>query len=136
MSVLLVLWLLVCAGPVWAQSAPDQVAIEAVISHQIEAFRRDDGVTAFSFAAPNIHAMFQTEANFMAMVARGYQPVYRPRDMQFGELTDVDGVPTQKVELIGPDGLAYTALYSMEKQPDGSWKIAGCEIVRSARVGA
>jgi ketosteroid isomerase-like protein len=135
MRVLLVLWLLVCAGQARAQSGPDQGSIQAVISHQIEAFRRDDGAAAFSFAAPNIREMFQTEANFMGMVARGYQPVYRPRDVQFGELANVDGVPTQTVELIGPDGLAYTALYSMEKEPDGSWKIAGCQILRRERVG-
>jgi hypothetical protein len=38
----------------------------------------------------------------------------------------------QSVELVGPDGGHYIALYRMEKQPDGSWKINGCELTESA----
>jgi len=131
------LMLMVLAAPsAWAQSTADSAAIRSVIGQQIEAFRKDDATTAFSFAAPNIREIFQTESLFMRMVARGYQPVYRPRDVQFGELAEVEGVPTQTVELIGPDGAAYTALYSMERQPDGSWKIAGCQIVVSQKLSS
>jgi hypothetical protein len=38
----------------------------------------------------------------------------------------VQGVPTQPVFLIGPDGVPVTAMYMMQKQPDGVWKIDGC----------
>jgi ketosteroid isomerase-like protein len=135
MRFVLGLLMLLAVSPAWAQSAEDASSIRSVISQQIEAFQHDDGAKAFSFAAPNIQGMFGTEQNFMAMVARGYQPVYRPRDVQFGTLADVDGTPTQRVDLIGPDGMAYTALYSMEKEADGSWKIAGCQILHSDKVG-
>ena len=31
--------------------------------------------------------------------------------------------------VIGPDGHAYMAFYTMERQPDGSWRISGCHLV-------
>jgi hypothetical protein len=32
--------------------------------------------------------------------------------------------------VIGPDGQPALALYAMERQPDGSWRIAGCTLTR------
>ena len=31
--------------------------------------------------------------------------------------------------VVGPDGHAYMAYYTMERQPDGSWRISGCHLV-------
>ena len=59
--------------------AADRAAIRQVIEGQLDAFRRDDGVAAFSFASPSIRRMFETPDIFMDMVLRGYQEVYRPR---------------------------------------------------------
>ena len=33
--------------------------------------------------------------------------------------------------VIGPDGLAYLAYYTMERQADGTWRISGCYLVRA-----
>lgn len=118
-----------------AQTPADRSAIQSAIGGQLEAFRHDDGEAAFGFASPMIRGMFGSSGNFMAMVAHGYPPVYRPRDVQFADLVTIDGQLTQKVELIGPDGRAYLALYAMEQQPDGTWKINGCQLTESASVG-
>jgi hypothetical protein len=83
-----------------------------------------------------IQDMFGTPSNFIAMVQRGYPPVYRPRQRSFGELVTEDGQIVQKVGLVGPDGISYEALYTMEKQPDGSWKINGCQLTASEDVAA
>ena len=118
-----------------ALSAPDEPAIRDVITRQLEAIRRDDAPGAFSFATPAIQTMFGSPAHFLEMVRRGYQPVYRPRSVDFAALGVEDGVVVQRVELIGPDGLAYTARYSMERQADGLWRISGCELMHSRRLG-
>jgi len=47
----------------------------------------------------------------------------------FEKLVMVQGIPTQEVVLLAPDGDLVKALYLMEKQPDGTWKISGCFIV-------
>lgn len=137
----LVLLLVVCSllGPAHAQdaiAAGDQAAIRSVILQQMDAFRRDDANGAFGFAAPTIQSMFGSADRFLDMVQRGYKPVYRPRSVDFAALSQVDGAIVQDVELIGPDGLPYTARYTMEREADGSWRISACQLVESTRLGA
>ena len=128
----LLLLLVLAPGLAWAQApatdigAADRAKIRAVISDQIAAFRRDDAQAAFGFAAPNIQAMFGTPERFLGMVRDSYQAVYRPSDVAFGELVRIDDRLTQLVQVVGPDGAARTALYFMERQADGTWRIAGC----------
>ena len=38
----------------------------------------------------------------------------------------------QKVFLVGPDGKSYVAVYSLQRQPDGSWRINGCTLVEDS----
>jgi len=126
-----VLAALLSAAPVAAQKpsnlpAADKGAIRSVIEGQMGAFRADDGERAFGFAAPNIRGIFRTAENFMAMVKSGYQPVYRPRDVAFGDLVTVEASLVQKVYVTGPDGKRVLALYVMEQQGDGRWLINGC----------
>lgn len=115
------------ALPAQAQvSSSDQDAIRDVIQSQVDAFRRDDGETAFGLASPNIRGMFGSPDVFMDMVRQGYQPVYRPRVFEFREIVTLHGMVTQKVHVIGPDGRPVTAFYPVTQQPDGSWRIEGC----------
>jgi Domain of unknown function (DUF4864) len=113
-----------------AQQAPiseaDRAAIRSIIEGQEEAFRRDDGATAFGYASPAIREMFSTPDVFMDMVRQGYPMVYRPRLFDFAEIVMKDGRPTQKVRVIGPDGRHHTAFYPMTRLPDGTWRIDGC----------
>lgn len=68
------------ATPATAElSAADRREIRGVVERQLEAFQRDDEVTAFSYAAPRVRAHFRTPANFMQMVRDSYRAVYRPR---------------------------------------------------------
>ena len=113
---------------------PDKGAIQSVIRRQLDAFRRDDAAAAFSLASPTIQAAFGTPTQFLAMVRSTYAPVYRPRAVDFTTLSVEAAGPTQQVELIGPDGLGYTATYILEKESSGEWRINGCTLVQSSRV--
>lgn len=111
--------------------APDAMAfaeVVEVIEGQIAAFARDDGDAAFALASPDIRRTFMTAERFMAMVRSGFQPVYRPRSYSFGAPAIVEGIPVQPVRVIGPDGRGVVALYRMERQADGSWRIAGVSL--------
>lgn len=111
-------------------SETEKAEFQRIISAQISAFRADDGPTAYSFAAPVVRNIFPTPEIFMAMVKRGYPQVYRPQSFNFTEaLIDPMGRPAQKMLVVGPDGKTYEALYSMEKQPDGTWRISGCTLL-------
>ena len=107
----------------------DGAAIRGVIAAQMEAFARDDGESAFGFASPGIRERFGTAEVFMGMVRSGYQPVYRPQEVRFEPLRVEGGEVVQPVVVVGPDGKAVLALYGMERQADGSWRISGCVLV-------
>lgn len=127
------LGLLLLTGVARADEATDKTDIQAVIGRQIEAFRADDGATAYSFAAPTLQKAFRNADVFMSMVRSGYQAVYRPKSVIFGRFAAVSGGGyAQEVLVVGPDGETYTALYALERQPDGSWRIAACQIVKTS----
>jgi hypothetical protein len=110
--------------------------IRAVILGQLEAFRRDDAAAAFGFASPNIQGMFRTPENFMVMVRSGYPPVYRAKRSAFLEpVLSATGL-IQPVLITGPDGTLVQALYAMQQQPDGSWRINGCQLQELPAAGA
>jgi hypothetical protein len=117
-------------------SAADRAAIRSVISQQIEAFKRDDGPGAFALASPGTQATFGSAARFIALVRADYLPVYRPRSVEFTKVMTEDAAIVQAVELVGPDGAPKTALYTMEHEPDGAWRIEACALTDSTRVGA
>ena len=122
-------------GPALGQAQPErpsaavQDAIVAVIQAQLAAFQRDDGAAAFAYASPTIRAKFGTAARFMTMVRRGYAAVYRPQAVEFLEARVVEGRTGQALRVVGPDGQTVIAVYWMEQQPDGSWRINGVTLV-------
>ncbi len=112
-------------------SDSERGAIRAVIEAQLAAFQRDDAVAAFAHASPSIQRIFGTPEVFMRMVRTGYRPVYRPRVVEFRDIVTDHGAPIQRVFLVGPSGVPVIALYPMERQGDGTWKINGCTLVRA-----
>lgn len=113
------------SAPARGQTAEEAAAFRAVIAAQVEAFRADAWDRAFSYASPGIRTMFGDAERFRAMVTGAYEAVARPQVFEFEDAALLDGRPTQPVFVIGPDGVARRALYFMEQQPDGSWKIDG-----------
>ncbi|WP_340116678.1 DUF4864 domain-containing protein [Pelagibius sp. 7325] len=129
------------AGGAQAQNieAPSPAARQAIlgtIKAQLDAFQRNDGAAAFSYATPALRQLFGTPENFMAMVRGGYQPVYRPRSVEFLDARIIEGRIGQAVRFVGPDGRAVIALYTMEQQPDGSWRIAAVHLVPSDELSS
>ena len=67
----------------------------------------------------------------MRMVRDGYGALLTARDSTFLEGAVVDGITLQPLQLVLPDNSVVVALYRMEKQKDGAWRIAGCVIAPS-----
>ena len=102
---------------------------QQTIDSQLRAFQAGDDETAYSYAAPNIKKLFPTVQSFMGMVASGYQPVHRPTNYSFGKVEEMS--PTsiiQQVLIVGPDGKDYEAIYTLELQPDGLYRITGVSL--------
>ena len=117
----------------WGQpqlSGPEAAAVREVIEAQLDAFRRDDAQRAFSFAAPRIREQFGSAESFMQMVRKSYPVVYRPHSVKFETFKVIDDQVFQPVRMFDAEGQAWIALYAMERQPDGSWRIDGCQLGR------
>ena len=137
-SLVVALLLSGCAvtSPAADLSAEDANAVRAVITEQLEAFARDDATRAFALAASGIRERFGSPEVFIDMVRTGYPVVYRPKSVQFEKPAVVDGEVIQPVRMTDADGEAWIAFYPMQREPDGRWRINGCQLekVRGRRA--
>jgi hypothetical protein len=109
-----------------ARAADEAGTARAVIESQFDAFGRDDADGAYALAAPAIRNIFTDAATFMEMVRGPYAPVYRHKRHDFGETSVNADAIVQHVGLVDSDDVAWEAIYTLEKQADGTWKISGC----------
>ena len=130
--ILLVALLIGLASP--ARAADDVAAAQNVIRAQEQAFSRDDAAAAYSHAAPAIQEIFPQADIFMSMVRGSYAPVYRHRSFEFGEARAANGQIAQRVHIIDGDGVSWEALYTLEQQADGSFKITGCSLLKAGQA--
>jgi uncharacterized protein DUF4864 len=131
----LLLLIAVLIGMAAPTRAADEVATaQTVIRSQAEAFARDDAAAAYSYAAPVIQGMFHQAEIFMMMVQQGYPAVYRHKSFEFGEAQAADGQIAQRVHIVDANGEAWEALYTLQRQPDGSLKITGCSLLKAGQA--
>jgi len=119
-----VLTLFLCAGVVLPQTArPDPKTAAVPVMKQLEAFRRDDFDTAFTFASSTIRAQFD-RSSFETMVRRGYPEIARST---FGAVVKTElpaeGLAYVTVKIRGANGQSVEALYELTWEDD--WKING-----------
>lgn len=114
-----------------AARADAATEIQTVISDQLKAFNADDGSRAYGHAADIIKQLFPSQNIFMEMVRTGYPPVYRAKEWSFAEPTPLDNGYSQIVRLTDDQGRQWNALYTLERDSSGTWKITGCRILRS-----
>ena len=111
-----------------AVSATDAQAIRAVVQAQLDAFAADDANRAFALAAPKIREQFGDADTFISMVRSGYPVVYRPASTEFMVPQWVAGEIIQSVRMTDDRGTLWLASYVLQRQPDKSWRIAGCAV--------
>jgi hypothetical protein len=119
------------AFPASAQEQP----IRDTIQSQIDAFLADDFARAFTFASPNIKGIFGTPENFGAMVKQGYPMVYRPAQVEMGELREIAGNLWQRVRITDQAGAGWFLDYMMVETAEG-WQINAVQILPAPDVGA
>jgi len=105
---------------------------QSTIDGQFQAFRDRDHLTAFSKAAPQLQQLFGSVERFVAMVKKGYGVIYDAKGWSFGRTKLKDGLLFQEVQVNGPNGRQWTALYTMRQLPDGSWRIAAVQLLPGA----
>ncbi|MEM0898464.1 MAG: DUF4864 domain-containing protein [Pseudomonadota bacterium] len=111
----------------------DENAARQIITSQLESFIAGDYETAYTNASPTIKSIFPTLDRFMSMVKQGYDPVLRPGNYSFARTENLsDTRIVQEVLIRGPDGTDWTAIYFMQLQEDGTWKVDGVNLSSGA----
>jgi hypothetical protein len=125
---------LLVASAAHAQAEPssaDWSRIKTVISAQRDALVSGDGARAFTYAAPGIRRHFGDVDTFMRMVRQSYAALIDARYVEFLEGAVIGGDVVQPLRLVMNDGTVWVALYGMQRQDDGSWRIGSCVIAPS-----
>lgn len=110
-------------------SRRDAADVRAVVQAQLDALALDDADRAFSFASPGIREMMGNAQNFLAMVRTGYPVVHRPASVAFLKPEFQGAEVVQAVQMTDAKGVAWLAVYNLQRQPDKSWRISGCVVV-------
>lgn len=113
-----------------AKAEDDAAVIQSSIEAQLEAFRSGDAQLAFSFASEQIRDIFGTPENFVAMVRNQYAVMIAPASIVFLKLEHDNGATLQPVQLSDNRGQLWLAVYSMQRDAQGSWRINGCVLRR------
>ena len=117
-----------------AQPAPNKdewTEIKRIIASQRDALVDGDGERAFSFAAPSIRRQFGDAETFMRMVRQGYAALLEARYVEFLEGAVIGGDVVQPLRLVLPDGTVMVAIYGVQRQDGGAWRISSCVIAPS-----
>ena len=112
------------------RAADDIATAQATIRAQVDALGRDDGAAAYAFASPLLQQVFQQPELFMAMVRKDYAPIYRHKTFAFSGSKVSENIVAQKVQIIDAGGEPWEALYTLERQQDGTMRITGCTLVK------
>ena len=115
-------------APVLPLSAADAAQVRGAVQGQLAAFAKDDGVKAFSYAAPNIRQTFGSAAAFMDMVRRSYPVVYSPASSAFLTVEGAGSQAIQRVQMQDATGAYFLAIYTLERQKNKTWRITGCQV--------
>ena len=113
-----------------SSAADDVSTAQTIIQSQADALSRDDAAAAYGYAAPQIQSVFSSADTFISMVKTSYPPIYRHKTFEFGKVKAEDGKVIQEVHITDTDGVPWDALYTLEHQADGSFKISGCLLVK------
>lgn len=98
--------------------------IRDVIGDQVTAFGAGDLPTAYSFASPDIQAIFPSPEIFGGMVQRGYPMIWQPAEVVYFDLRTEGGKWLQRMGF--RDGSGALHLFDYEMIPGtGGWRIDG-----------
>jgi hypothetical protein len=112
-------------------TASDVQQVQAVVMAQFKAFSEEDADAAFATATPEVRKSVGDPRRFMALVRGNYPMVYRPAGFGFlAPAVDKDHV-VQLVAIRDGDDKTWLALYTLERQPDNTWRIGGCIVAEN-----
>ena len=132
--ILLALLLLPWSATGREMTGDEALRIRNVVQSQLEAFAADDATAAFGLATASTRAMLGTPEQFLQLVKEYYPPIYRHRRALFSQPEMFEGRVLIMVRLTAQDNVVWIAVYEMERETGGDWKIEGCNLFETTSV--
>ncbi|MEO8487813.1 MAG: DUF4864 domain-containing protein [Betaproteobacteria bacterium] len=111
--------------------ASDWREIRSVVEAQRDALVAGNAERAYGYASRGIREQFGDAQTFLRMVLQAYAALVDAREAVLLEGAVIEGRVIQPMRLVLPDNTVQIALYTMEKQRAGGWRIAGCILAPS-----
>ena len=105
-------------------------AFREVIALHINAINSNDAEAAYRLATPQIQSLFPTPQAFMRTARKLYQPIYEAEQYSFEKAIVLEREIIQPVRIAMSPDLPLLAMFILEQQSDGAWKIGGCVLLR------
>lgn len=115
-------------------SQEDQLAIKAVVASQLEALAADNADAAFALATADTRSRLRNSDTFLQIIKQQFTPIYRHQRALFSAPEVIAGRMVQIVRLTDSESSVWLAIYQMQKESDGQWKIAGCRLIETTTV--
>lgn len=112
----------------------DKIAIHTVVQSQLDALAEDDAAAAFALATADSRSRLGDPDTFLRIIKEHFTPIYRHQRALFSTPEMIAGRMLQIVRLTDGDNSVWLAVYQMQREQDGKWKIAGCKLVETASV--
>jgi hypothetical protein len=117
-----------------ALTPADKAAVQQTVRLQIDALAQDDADRAFALATPDTRDLLGTPVNFLQMIKQEYEPVYRHQLVLFSPPELIQGQVYQVVHLTDLDSRVWIAIYSVNRDEGGAWKVDGCQLIGTSLV--
>jgi len=131
--------LVVALGVPWWSSAAavdaithaDAIAIHETVQSQLEALSNDDAASAFELATPEKRMQIGNADNFLRLIKQEYDPIYRYQRVIFSRPEILHGDAIQVVRVTDGYSRVWLAVFWMQQDENGSWKIDGCQLLQT-----
>ena len=105
--------------------------VQAVVVAQLKAFSEGDADAAFATATPEVRKSVGDPGRFLNLVQGNYPMVHHPAGYALLAPQFEQGQVLQAVALRDEDDKTWLALFTLERQPDDSWRISACIVAEN-----
>jgi hypothetical protein len=112
-------------------SGAEALQVQAVVMAQLKAFSEEDADAAFATATPEVRKSVGDPRRFLALVQGNFPMVVHPAGLAFLAPQMEKNQVLQAVALRDADDKTWLALFTLERQPDNTWRIGACIVAEN-----
>jgi hypothetical protein len=130
------------AVPAWIDNAAvidgisdgDAKAIQVAVRSQIEALSVNDAVGAFQLATLDRQSRIGSPDKFLSLIKKHYQPLHQHLLVLYSRPAVVKGETFQAVRVTDKSSHVWLAVFQMQAEQGGRWKIDACYLLETKKV--